>query len=178
MTTTPKTRIIGYRPPGHPDKEDIFVSWREEFGEAYEIPRFVQFLAEKNILTDLSWRNDVVPSFGFYGDESEQEVRIWIAHPLKSERDDPDAPRFLVTSGGITTPDVEEWYDDLQTALEKLFDLISAAYEKEPQRARHAGWQDPQDFLKDLIPEFYEETVLPQYPPRPPSARRWRLPEE
>lgn len=75
------------------------MSYLKEFGTEYQIPAKIIELVEKKKLTDMSWHNDVSPSFGtFFADpvKGEVEIRIWIDHPEKEKREF-DCDRFTVT---------------------------------------------------------------------------------
>lgn len=101
-----------------------------EFGSKYEIPGFVEFLVKEHYLDDMSWHNDVSPSFGITGEmagkkDSQVETRLWIEHPLQSRREF-QGKRFLVTHA-VDGDQIEDYdFDELEDALEKLFEVIIA----------------------------------------------------
>jgi hypothetical protein len=39
------------------------MSWKSEFGLDYEVPGLIEFMTKAGILEDVSWHNDVMPSF-------------------------------------------------------------------------------------------------------------------
>lgn len=74
------------------------VKWREEFGEAYAVPAEITSDAR---LVDVSWRNDVCPSFIAAEDldawDSESvTLRLWVEHPDPEQRAW-EGPRYVVT---------------------------------------------------------------------------------
>lgn len=104
-----------------------------EFGGRYEIPGFITWLVKNRYLQDMSWHNDVAPSFGVTGvirgtrerpqGYSEGETRIFVEHPMKSFREY-RGKRFLVMTS-VDNSDQENWeFDELEDALEKLFEVI------------------------------------------------------
>lgn len=109
-------------------------TWASEFGGEYEIPGFIRFLAKKGLLNDMSWHNDVSPSFGIQGellepdeDMDELAVRLWVDHPLASYRE-VGGKRFMVTTGGPSGEEQEHWeFDELEEAAEKLVEEIVKA---------------------------------------------------
>jgi len=141
-----------------------------EFGDKYEIPGFIRFLVKERYLDDMSWHNDVSPSFGITGEVagtsdnprgvSTAETRIWVEHPLKSRREF-QGKRFLVTHAqdGDQTEDYD--FYELQDALKKLFEVITAHWidlEKIP-----GVWSllmddtdgDPDEALDILLRKYY-----------------------
>jgi hypothetical protein len=90
--------------------------WMREFGADYDVP---QLFMDAPDLVDVSWHNDVSPSFmlkGTEGIDSDQTPRIWIEHPDPRQREYPATdgdPRFLVTAG-------DSEYDRYETAEQAL----------------------------------------------------------
>lgn len=141
------------------------MSWKREFGGAFkgafggifEIPGFLPWLVEENVLQDLSHRNEAAPSFGFYDPKSDVEVRLWVDHPMKSRRE-VGGDRFAVTVG--TAGEVEDTWEinELEGALERLFDEIASARE----RVAFVG-TDPEDLSKWADATYYLNTLLDDY---------------
>lgn len=67
------------------------MAWSDEFDVSYAPP--AEVLAIEGI-DDLSWHNDVSPSFGKFWDHGELDLRIWCGHPDPDHRD--HEPRYLV----------------------------------------------------------------------------------
>jgi hypothetical protein len=73
--------------------------WVSEFGEEYAVP---DAIAQAEGIEDLSWHNDVCPSFGLHVAEGDEPyahtVRIWCDHPdpEQSGWGTRDCPRFQV----------------------------------------------------------------------------------
>lgn len=110
-----------------------------EFGSNYEIPGFITWLVKNRYLEDMSWHNDASPSFGVHGEirgtkgrpegTSTSETRIFIEHPIQSRRQ-AQGKRFVVMHSVNGGDEYEDWdFDDLEGALEKLFDVIVAHWE-------------------------------------------------
>ncbi len=136
------------------------MGWLREFGGAFkgtgggvfEIPGFILDLVDKKILTDFSHHHDTSPSFGFLDQKSETEVRLWVDHPILGMRET-GGSRFVVSKGGIGSADDSWEFDELEAALEKLFDEISAAQPGpvDPEDP----WSDPNYYLKRLQEEYW-----------------------
>ena len=74
-------------------------TWRDEFPDDYNVPAVI---ATHPDLDDVSWHNDVCPSFtlkGYDGGNNRLDVRLWVAHPDKAAREFPDMPRLYVSDG-------------------------------------------------------------------------------
>lgn len=86
-------------------------NWRTEHGSGYDVPSVIS-----EEFTDISYRNDVCPSFVHAADE-EAYLRLWVEHPDVSKREDTDSKRYAIQS--------EEWFetDDLSEALEKFREM-------------------------------------------------------
>jgi hypothetical protein len=55
---------------------------------------------------DMSWRNDLCPSFAFMigseGDSNHKLARVWVDHAEPASREFPESPRYSVTFEGGT----------------------------------------------------------------------------
>lgn len=90
--------------------------WRAEFGPGYQVPGVI---TDEPGIEDISWRNDVAPSFTFasVAELGTTDLRLWVEHPDPAEREaGPRAPRYSVMF------DDDECYsgDDVNAALENL----------------------------------------------------------
>lgn len=96
------TRFTHYKPLSHSahtiwltgpieHRLDEFPLWESEFGGEYRVPMWIQLR-----FPDISWHNDVSPSFQVSGNEY-QMVRLWVDHPKKMEREVPGNRRFSLT---------------------------------------------------------------------------------
>lgn len=142
-------------------------TWQTEFGEWYDVPKFIDFLVAKDVIEDHSWHNDAYPSFGIFDEDGEYGVRMFVGHPLKDFREDPNDKRFMVIAGPSgEEPDHFDPFDDLQLAVEKLFERIhdfKAGTAHGVKEWRPGGapivpepWDEPGDYLKELLVEFHE----------------------
>jgi hypothetical protein len=141
------------------------MGWKGEFGTKWDMPGLLDFLVQELVVEDLSWHNDMSPSFGVYDDKTEKEVRLWVGHPIREYREF-GGDRFIVTAGHIGGEmDVEDEFPELEAALRKLFGLL-VKYHQEggaPVTARKRWrpesesemWDDPAYYLETLIEEFY-----------------------
>lgn len=137
------------------------MSWIHEHGRAYEVPGFIEFLVEKKIIEDLSWHNDVSPSFGVSDDRTEKLVRLWVDHPFKDHRET-QGTRFAVTVEEEASQEDFFDYDDLDPALEKLFTLaaevklgrVPGVLEWRPETHVESEWEDPMYYLSELKKEY------------------------
>lgn len=84
-------------------------SWVSEFGQEWAVP---DVIAMAEGIEDMSWHNDVCPSFGRHvperGDEYAHTVRVWCDHPDPDESGwgpRGDAPRFTVSYTADAEPD-------------------------------------------------------------------------
>lgn len=110
------------------------MSWLDEFGPAYAVPREV---LETPDVFDCSWHNDVCPSFclpGCDGVEPNPDVRLWVDHPDPEQREFGDH-RYVVS----TSETNEEHYhgDDLVAALAEWHRVSAAAA---PTSTAGGGW--------------------------------------
>jgi hypothetical protein len=141
--------------------------WVDEFGPYYEIPGFLPFLVRKGVLGDLSWHNDVSPSFGLVNSDPNEEVRLWVEHPFKDQRETgPDDNRFLVDVMIDDERRFEHHTDDLQEALETLFVQMSKfhshslrrhTFDWMPDENASGPWGDPIGYLNSLKKEYFED---------------------
>lgn len=100
------------------------MSWKHEHGLEYEVPGLIDFMVKAGILEDFSWHNDSMPSFAVKDPEKEEYgVRIWVAHPLKSSREDQGGKRFHVQEGEFVSESYWELdTDDLEEAIISLLE--------------------------------------------------------
>jgi hypothetical protein len=100
------------------------MSWDSEFGASYKVPKKLLDLADAGVLEDVSWHNDISPSFE-RKTEGGYSVRLWVEHPDLDQReaggsrfmitmDDPDGA-FLITV--IETDKLDEALRVLRTML-------------------------------------------------------------
>ena len=62
-------------------------TWRNEFPADFDVPAV---LTDHPELVDISWHNDVCPSFCRKGDEdSENGIRLWVSHPDPDQQEIP-----------------------------------------------------------------------------------------
>jgi hypothetical protein len=91
-------------------------SWDSEFGAEYEVPNEILNLVSKGYANDMSWHNDVSPSFGKEV-QLDKFLRLWIDHKdpysreLSGKRfsvtlDDEEGNAYTIDDG--TTDDVNE----------------------------------------------------------------------
>jgi hypothetical protein len=84
------------------------MSWEDEFGPEYDVPAAILDRVQAGLLDDVSWHNDVAPSFEIVGappppkDEPEENTwRIFAEHP------DPDEREFEIDRFTVSGPDEE-----------------------------------------------------------------------
>ena len=139
------------------------MGWKRAFGGAFkgtgggvfEIPGFIIDLVDHNVIKDFSHHHDASPSFGFDHPDSETEVRLWVDHPMESLRET-GGTRFVVSTGGLGGPDNSWEFDELEAALEKLFEEIADARDKaEPNPQDPEKWADPNYYLKTLQEKYW-----------------------
>ena len=107
-----------------PDPQDWsprLALWKKEHGPDYEVPGVIDFMVKQGVLTDMSWHNDVCPSFGVDDHKNSQRgVRLWVDHPITFERETGNK-RFAITKGEYGSEhEFELETDDLVEALETL----------------------------------------------------------
>lgn len=66
--------------------------WEAEFGAAYAVPDEIRALANAGKLEDISWHNDVCPSFSV----ADGSVKLWVDHPEREQRECTPVNRFTV----------------------------------------------------------------------------------
>ena len=142
------------------------MTWDAEFGPYYEVPGFLPFLVRKKIVEDMSWHNDVAPSFGLYSEQgkTEREIRLWVDHPFKSQRE-VGGTRFWVADSVDHEPQTDFSTDDFEEALDKLFTLLGAYHkgmkagvlEWRPDNLLGSEWDDPKEYLEELKKEFFAD---------------------
>lgn len=75
-------------------------TWRDEFPADFAVP---DLIAGDDRLEDVSWHNDVCPSFILKGydtsDGALPDIRLWVNHPDREQREFVDQPRLWVTDG-------------------------------------------------------------------------------
>lgn len=113
------------------------MGWISEFGREYEIPGIVDWMARQGVVEDISWHNDVMPSFALTDPADDgYGVRIWIDHPIRLMRETGASNRFTVQEGPlISESDFERSTDDLQDALGFFFErALRPRYRTHPFR--------------------------------------------
>lgn len=68
-------------------------NWSSEFTLDYDMPAEIVALVSAGQLTDVSWHNDVCPSFTFAG--SDESARLFVDHPDPEQRET-SGSRFVV----------------------------------------------------------------------------------
>lgn len=95
--------------------------WLTEFGAGFEVPPAI---ANDIRLEDVSWHNDVCPSFAWTGRAHDgDDVRIWIDHPDRMTRQFPEHPRFVVQRDSGSGPSIQT--DDLDRAVRAFWSLVT-----------------------------------------------------
>lgn len=94
------------------------MSWKSEHGLDYEVPGLIDFMVKEGILEDVSWHNDVMPSFKISDPANEEYwVRLWVDHPVAHRRET-GGHRFVVSKGMYGGEyDFEYETDDLEDAV-------------------------------------------------------------
>jgi len=143
-------------------------TWRTEFRSGYDIPSIVLFLVEKGLIEDMSWHNDMSPSFGVHGivvgtrgraeGYGTREIRLFVEDPIRSQRQG-DSKRFLVTVTDSEGDFTDLEYDELEEALEQLIGEIernSGSLEELPK-----AWEPligkrlhPAEILGELLEDY------------------------
>ena len=93
-TESPKAACI--TPPAEP-KEPL---WKREFYESYAVPAEIESLVAAGTLSDISWHNDVCPSFCLEEDDEnsdEKVLKLWVENPDVNKREMTGKTRFAVT---------------------------------------------------------------------------------
>lgn len=118
---------------------DKRILWTQQFSKDFAVPPELTKLVTDGEADDLSYGNDVAPSFGlfFADDKEEHEIRIWSDHPDASKREFPDGNRFLVVwypeGAGLSGQDIEEAYngDDVNEAIKAYRALVQKHWKPE-----------------------------------------------
>jgi hypothetical protein len=78
-------------------------------------------MVKEGILKDISWHNDVCPSFAVDDPADEERgVRLWVDHPILAERETGNK-RFAITKGPYGSESCFEFAtDDLEEAIDVL----------------------------------------------------------
>jgi hypothetical protein len=97
-------------------------TYRDEFPADYTVPASI---ANDPRLDDMSWHNDVCPSFTMKGYEDGgpaglPDVRLWVNHPVRDSREFVEQPRLMVTDGERAYFFESENDDDAAAAVEAL----------------------------------------------------------
>jgi hypothetical protein len=89
-----------------------------EHGSGFAIP--VEVTSDPDLI-DMSWHNNVCPSFACEADDPDEPCQLWIDRPNPDERENDGAERFTVTDGAY-----ECLYagDDIHEALAVLKDAV------------------------------------------------------
>jgi len=144
-------------------------TYETEFRPGYEIPGILLFLVKEGILQDLSWHNDVSPSFGIDSvvkgtkgrpqGSSNIEARIWVDHPIERLRET-GGRRFVVTYT-VSGDQRDAWgFDDLEAALGKLFSVIvehQGTLEEIPEAWPDlvAEYSSADEILSEILDRYY-----------------------
>jgi hypothetical protein len=112
-------------------------NWRKEFGEDFDIPKEIE-----SQLVDISWHNDVSPSFC---DKSQKNsdggflVRLWVDHPIPEQRES-NGSRFCVDTNSYQG-ESELLYqtEHLDEALRVLAEQVNKANDLLRERAAWVG---------------------------------------
>jgi hypothetical protein len=113
--------------------------WRKEFGEAYAVPDVID---QHPQLLDVSWHNDMSPSFQPRGLEDHEEItlRLWVQHPDPAMRESgDDGGRFLV---GLDSDDGDpvRWQgDDPNEAITALLKTYRGWRKANPTKKTRAA---------------------------------------
>lgn len=99
-------------------------AWLSEFGEEYQPPIEVRALVAGGALTDMSWHNDVAPSFKI----GVSAFTLWCDAEDVSQREHTEWNRFWIseedTEGNIIDNGSEFETDDVKEALAKIIDIL------------------------------------------------------
>ncbi len=138
--------------------------WESVFGHHFEVPGFVRFLIQQKILEDISYGNNVSPSFGVWDPTSERRVVFWVDHPIKKYRQNL-AERFHVQRD----QEVIFSSDDLEEALENLFEELGK-FHSERTKTGPKEWRPRGGGPKEVVQEWKERLgeLLDEY-----YVRRW-----
>lgn len=98
--------------------------WAREFDATYAVP---ETLWKHPQIEDMSWHNDVCPSFTMtayaLGRDQRDDIRLWVEHPDPARREFAGAPRYSVNGQTTGTPAFFQSNDeaDLSQAIAELF---------------------------------------------------------
>lgn len=100
-------------------------TWKDEFGPEYEVP---QSILQLEGISDMSWHNNVCPSFGVLSPDGTHELCIWTDHPDPDERE-VCGSRFLVQRYEECSP-IEDLYvgDDDLAAIRAFMEALPDFY--------------------------------------------------
>lgn len=98
--------------------------WPAEFGSDYEVPAKLDALVADGTLVELSWHNDIAPSYALNNGLDGEDYRLWADHPDAQMRETgPETTRFYVCgyekSGEDYAKTIYEG-DDLEEAIKAL----------------------------------------------------------
>jgi hypothetical protein len=100
--------------------------WIREFGEPCDVPAAI---ADDPRLADISWHNDVAPSFQLACalDVEGIDVRLWVAPVNVEDREYDDMPRFQVIDHNLDDLSVFTTETDAEAAIEALIRITNEA---------------------------------------------------
>lgn len=64
---------------------DRVIVWKDEFSPSYNVPIRLENLVLAGALDDMSWRQDLCPSFGVRL-KDKNWARLWVEHPFREGR--------------------------------------------------------------------------------------------
>lgn len=100
--------------------------WEKEFGRGYDVPSKIEALG----WTDISWHNDMCPSFT--PDPNDPDIRLWVEHPDPSMREFDDQPRYAINRISVME---EQGYDkSVIVAGDDLAKILEVAGALAPRR--------------------------------------------
>lgn len=111
------------------------MSWKMEHGKDFEVPGLIEYMVKEGILKDISWHNDTKPRFVIEDpDDEESGITIWVDHPISSERELGEGPRFHVQAGELMSDGVDEFEtDDLEKAITTALEYAEKHISKAPR---------------------------------------------
>lgn len=106
---------------------DRVIAWKDEFSESYQVPIEIENLVLSGAIDDMSWRQDLCPSFGVRLPDKNW-VRLWVEHPWRGGR-----RKWAVRFTLILQPDPEITFgniaaatDDFEEAYSKVLRTLNA----------------------------------------------------
>ncbi len=102
------------------------MGWVSEHGRQFRVPMAILEHVRAGTLRDLSWHNDMCPSFGVTRADGTERANVWVDHPQPLERECAGSMRFCVSvydESGDPLGGVYEG-DDVEDALRALFQAI------------------------------------------------------